>query len=88
MLVNISGVKKVIPGIGKLPPVRNYDATETEIRRLICFKDWKVYEASTGRLITKTNVDNVMYGSSGSGTGGSGSGGGTAVGGVNWKVLG
>lgn len=93
MLVNITGVKKVIPGVGKLPPVKNYDATEAEIRRLVNFNDWQVYEASSGRLITKSNVDKILYGNSGSSggssSGGSSSGGGstTTDGGVNWKFV-
>lgn len=89
MLINITGAKKVVPGVGQIPPIKNYDATETEIRRLISFNSWSVYEASTGRLITKTNVDNIIYGGSspGSGSGGSSGGSDTTVECVNWKVL-
>jgi hypothetical protein len=73
MLVNITGSKKLIPGVDRLPPVYNYDASEQLIRRLINYRDWHVYQASTGLLINKNNVDNIIYGGpSGGGSGGSG----------------
>lgn len=98
MLVNISGkgTSGPIPGIGLLAPLKNYDAPEATVRRLLNYNQWKVYEASTGRLITSLNVTSIIEAdknasSSGGGSGGSGesSGGGTTVitETVNWKVL-
>lgn len=54
--VNITG-RWLIPGVNKYPPVYNYDATEALVRRLIHFENWRLWEAETGRLINKDNVD-------------------------------
>lgn len=92
MIVNIKGkgTSGPIPGVGELAPVYNYDATETLVRRLLNYTQWSVYEASTGRLITKTNVDSFFSSNSSSSGGGGSSGGGSTtptVTEVNWKVL-
>lgn len=60
MLINVTGQRKIIPGIGLFPPVKNYDATEALIRRLVVFNEWQVYQSESGRLITKSNVDSFF----------------------------
>ena len=45
MLINVTGQRKIIPGIGLFPPVKNYDATEALVRRLVVFNEWQVYQS-------------------------------------------
>jgi len=59
MKVNISG-RGQIPGLGRLAPVRGVELSEMDIRRLINFHQFKVYDASTGKLIMKTNIDEIF----------------------------
>lgn len=59
MKVNISGRGRV-PGIGTLAPVRGYDASKEFVLRLLNYKQFKVYDAASGGLITKTNVDKLF----------------------------
>lgn len=61
MLIDITGQKSEVPGIGKLPPITNYMATESIIRNLINYnKKWNVYCSITKRLITPENIDEFM----------------------------
>lgn len=59
MKVNISG-RGQIPGLGRLAPVRGVELSEMDIRRLINFQQFKVYDASTGKLIMKSNIDEIF----------------------------
>ena len=59
MKVNISG-RGQIPGLGRLAPVRGVELSEMDIRRLINFHQFKVYNASTGKLIMKNNIDEIF----------------------------
>ena len=59
MKVNISGRGRV-PGIGTLAPVRGYDASKEFVLRLLNYKQFKVFDAASGGLITKTNVDKLF----------------------------
>ena len=59
MKVNISG-RGQIPGLGRLAPVRGVELSEMDIRRLINFHQFKVYDASTGKLIMKNNIDEIF----------------------------
>lgn len=56
MKVNISGMG-VIPGLNMLSPVRGVELDERGVRRLLNYRQFKVYEAETGRLITPKSVD-------------------------------
>lgn len=59
MKVNISGRGRV-PGIGTLAPVRGYDASKEFVLRLLNYKQFKIFDAASGGLITKTNVDKLF----------------------------
>ncbi len=59
MKVNISGRGRV-PGIGTLAPIRGYDASKELVLRLLNYRQFKVYDAASGGLITKTNVDKLF----------------------------
>ena len=59
MKVNITG-KGIIPGIITIPPVYNIELDETQIRRLLNFNNIRVYEATSGCLITKKNIKTVL----------------------------
>lgn len=59
MKINISG-KGMIPGMGVLPPVYNVEKSETDVRRLINFRNIRVYCSENGLLITKKNVDSFF----------------------------
>ena len=63
MKVNITG-KGIIPGINTIPPAYNIELEETQIRRLLNFNNIRVYEATSGRLITKKNIKTVLTASS------------------------
>ena len=63
MKVNITG-KGIIPGINTIPPAYNIDLDETQIRRLLNFNNIRVYEATSGCLITKKNIKTVLTASS------------------------
>lgn len=59
MKVNITG-KGIIPGINTIPPAYNIELEETQIRRLLNFNNIRVYEATSGCLITKKNLKTVL----------------------------
>lgn len=59
MKVNING-RGIIPGIGTVPPVFGKDLSEGEIRRLLNFPNLKVYDAASGSLITKRNINSFF----------------------------
>ncbi len=63
MKVNITG-KGIIPGINTIPPAYNIELDETQIRRLLNFNSIRVYEATSGCLITKKNIKTVLTASS------------------------
>ena len=63
MKVNITG-KGIIPGINTIPPAYNIELDETQIRRLLNFNNIRVYEATSGCLITKKNIKTVLTTSS------------------------
>ena len=63
MKVNITG-KGIIPGINTIPPAYNIELDETQIRRLLNFNNIRVYEATSGCLITKKNLKTVLTTSS------------------------
>ena len=59
MKVNILG-SGIIPYVGVLAPMRDVELGEKEIRGLLNFKNLRVYEKSTGYLISKLNVDKIF----------------------------
>lgn len=59
MKVNITG-KGIIPGVNTIPPAYNIELDETQIRRLLNFNNIRVYEATSGCLITKKNIKTVL----------------------------
>lgn len=59
MKVNIAG-RGVIPGLNKLAPVRGVELSQRDIERLVCFRQFKVYSAETGYLITSKNVNDIF----------------------------
>ena len=59
MKVNITG-KGIIPGVNTIPPAYNIEIEETQIRRLLNFNNIRVYEATSGCLITKKNIKTVL----------------------------
>ena len=63
MKVNITG-KGIIPGVNTIPPAYNIELEETQIRRLLNFNNIRVYEATSGCLITKKNIKTVLTASS------------------------
>ena len=63
MKVNITG-KGIIPGVNAIPPAYNIELDETQIRRLLNFNNIRVYEATSGCLITKKNIKTVLTASS------------------------
>lgn len=59
MKVNVTG-KGLIPSLGVLAPMYRVDMTENEVARLLNFKNFRVYDSSTGGLITKKNLSTVL----------------------------
>lgn len=59
MKVNVTG-KGLIPSLGVLAPMYRVDMTEKEVVRLLNFKNFRVYDSSTGGLITKKNLSTVL----------------------------
>lgn len=55
MRVNIIG-RGPIPGVSVVPPVRGIDLTEKQIRRILNYTQFRVYETMSGLLITQNNV--------------------------------
>ena len=59
MKVNITG-KGPIPGMNSIAPIYNRELDESQIRRLLNFNNIRVFDSSTGSLITKKNISSVM----------------------------
>lgn len=59
MKVNVTG-KGLIPSLGVLAPMYRVDMTEKEVSRLLNFKNFRVYDSSTGGLITKKNLSTIL----------------------------
>lgn len=59
MKVNISG-KGLIPGLKRLAPVRGVELSEVQVRRIINYRQFKVYDATTGKFISKDNVGDLF----------------------------
>ena len=59
MKINISG-RGVIPVVNALAPVRNVECDEKLIKRLLNYHQFRLYQASTGLLILKSNVDEII----------------------------
>lgn len=59
MKVNITG-KGPIPGMNSIAPIYNRELDESQIRRLLNFNNIRVFDSSTGNLITKKNISSVM----------------------------
>lgn len=52
--------KGPIPGINALAPVYNQDLDKNQIKRLLNYRDFKVYGANGIGLITKKSIDRVF----------------------------
>ena len=59
MKVNISG-RGVIPGLNSLAPVRGVELSEVEVRRIINYRQFSVYDATTGKFISQDNVGDLF----------------------------
>lgn len=59
MKINIAG-RGVIPVVNALAPVRNVECDEKLIKRLLNYHQFRLYQASTGLLILKSNVDEII----------------------------
>lgn len=59
MKVNITGKGK-IPGVGALAPIYGKDLSEKEIRRLLNFSSFRLFDYETGLLITKKNISKML----------------------------
>lgn len=57
--VNISGYGR-IPTTNSIAPAYNIDHTKKQILRLFAFKSFRVFNAATGIIITKNNIDNLF----------------------------
>lgn len=56
MKVNITG-RGFIPGINSIAPAYNVDIDITAVKRILNFKQFRVFDSETGIIITKKNVD-------------------------------
>ena len=56
MKVNISG-RGVVPGMGVLAPVYGVEMSKDSILRFLNFQNFKLFEASSGALITRSNLE-------------------------------
>lgn len=59
MKVNIGG-KGSIPGLGVLAPAYGVEMDKVGVRRLLNFNTFRVYQSSTGLLITTANIDEMF----------------------------
>lgn len=59
MKVNIGG-KGSIPGLGVLAPAFGVEMDKQGVRRLLNFPTFRVYQTSTGLIITTTNIDEMF----------------------------
>lgn len=56
MRVNIGG-RGSIPGLGVLAPAYGIEMDKASVRRMFNFKQFRVYQTSTGLIITPSNID-------------------------------
>lgn len=56
MKVNITG-RGFIPGLNSIAPAYNVDIDITAVKRILNFKQFRVFDSETGIIITKKNVD-------------------------------
>ena len=56
MKVNVTG-RGFIPGLNSIAPVYNREIDVTGIKRILNFKQFRVFFFSTGIIITKKNID-------------------------------
>lgn len=56
MKVNISG-RGVVPGMGVLAPVYGVEMSKDSILRFLNFQNFKLFETSSGALITRSNLE-------------------------------
>ena len=61
MKITVSG-RGFIPGVNALAPVRGVECDEKLVRRLLNYHQFRVYDATTGLLITRSNVDKILEG--------------------------
>ena len=59
MKVNIAG-RGIIPGVGALAPIRDRELDIKQVRRILNYPAFKVYDATSGLLISKANVEKVF----------------------------
>lgn len=59
MKVNIAG-RGIIPGVGALAPIRDRELDIKQVRRILNYPAFKVYDATTGLLISKANVEKIF----------------------------
>lgn len=59
MKVNISG-KGVIPGVNSLAPKYGVDLDIVAIKRILNYRQFKVFSSETGLIITKQNIDQLF----------------------------
>ena len=54
--VNVTG-RGFIPGLNSIAPVYNREIDVTGIKRILNFKQFRVFDSATGIIITKKNID-------------------------------
>lgn len=59
MKITVSG-RGFIPGVNALAPVRGVECDEKLVRRLLNYHQFRVYDTTTGLLITRANVDKMF----------------------------
>lgn len=59
MKVNVIG-RGFVPGPNSIAPVYNQEMSENQIRRILNLGNLRVFDATTGGLITKRNINNIF----------------------------
>lgn len=59
MKVNITGFG-TIPRIGILAPAYNVEVDQQGVRRMMNFPEFRVFDAETGTIITRKNINDVL----------------------------
>lgn len=59
MKVNVTG-RGFIPGVNSIAPVYNQDLAENDIRRILNIPTLRVFDAASGSIITKKNVNSIF----------------------------
>lgn len=59
MKVNVTG-RGFVPGPNSIAPVYNQEMSESQIRRILNLGNLRVFDATTGGLITKKNINNIL----------------------------